>query len=361
LIWAAENLLAILSPMPDSTLRLRWGILGTGAIAQTFARELPQSRTGRLVAVGSRTQESADNFAGKFGPIRAHGSYEKLLKDPEVDAVYITTPHPLHAEWCLYAAGCKKHILCEKPLTVCHHDAQTIAQVTRREGVFLMEAFMYRCHPQTAKLVDLIRSGTIGKVGVIQATFSFQAPFKAESRLFNKSLGGGGILDVGCYTVSIARLIAGAATGLPFANPTHLHAHGILHPETGADLYSLANAEFPGGILAALATGVGLNQKNGLRVYGSEGSLHVPDPFVIKPEGGMIHLSRPGQAETEKISVPSDRPMYALEADAVGEAIRAGKLEAAAMPVDDSLGNMAALDAWRESIHLVYECDLPVP
>jgi predicted dehydrogenase len=347
--------------MPDSKPRLRWGVLGTGSIARTFARELPQSRTGRLVAAGSRTQEAADKFAEAFGPLRAHGSYEALLEDPAVDAVYISTPHPLHKEWCLRAAENGKHILCEKPLTMSHREAEAVARAARRAGVFLMEAFMYRCHPQTAKLVELIRGGVIGKIGVVQATFSFQAPFDARSRFFDKGLGGGGILDVGCYAVSIARLVAGAATGRPFANPMQIQGHGVLQAETGADLYAIANAEFPGGVLALLATGVGIEQKNGLRIYGAEGSIHVPDPFVVKSGGGMIHVTRPGQAEAEKIAVPADRPMYALEADAVGEAIQAGALEAAAMPVDDSLGNMAALDAWRSSIHLVYDCDLPVP
>ncbi len=347
--------------MAEEYPRLRWGILGTGAIAQTFARELPQSRTGQLAAVGSRSQDSADAFAGKFGSLRAHGSYEALLEDPEVDAVYITTPHPLHAEWAIHAASCGKHLLCEKPLTVSLHEAEVIAKAARDHDVFLMEAFMYRCHPQTAKLVELIRAGTIGKIGLIQATFSFQASFNPQSRIFDKKLGGGGILDVGCYTVSMARLVAGAATARPFSNPNQIQGHAVLHPETGADLYAIANAEFPEGVLALLSTGVGLNQKNGLRVYGSDGSIHVPDPFLIKPEGGMIHISRPGQAETERISVPADRPLYALEADAVGEAIRAGRRESAAMPVDDSLGNMAALDEWRSSVHLIYESDLPIP
>ena len=136
---------------------LRWGILGTGAIANTFATALPQSRTGRLVAVGSRTADSARKFAARHGDGRAHGSYDALLADPEVDAVYIATPHPQHAEWCIRAARAGKHILCEKPITLNHAEAMVVAEAAREAGVFLMEAFMYRCHPQTQRIVELIR------------------------------------------------------------------------------------------------------------------------------------------------------------------------------------------------------------
>jgi predicted dehydrogenase len=238
---------------------LRWGILGAGGIAATFAKALPLSRTGRLAAVGSRDGAKAAEFAAKHGGARAHGSYKALLADPEVDAVYIATPHPQHAEWCIRAARAGKHILCEKPITLNHAEAMVVAETARQAGVFLMEAFMYRCHPQTQRLTDLIRNGAIGEVRMIQATFSFQAGFNADGRLFSNELGGGGILDVGCYTTSIARLVAGAATGKLFADPLRVDGRAVLHPETGVDAYAAAVAEFPGGILAHLATGVMLN------------------------------------------------------------------------------------------------------
>src|ERR1700761_375516 len=246
----------MLETMSTSTSQLSWGIIGAGGIAGTFAQGLAKSRTGKLVAVGSRSQEGADAFAKKFGPLRAHSSYEALLADPEVQAVYISTPHPMHAEWCIKAARAKKHILCEKPLTLNHAEAMVVAEAARENGVLLMEAFMYRCHPQMAKLVELIRSGAIGQVGVIQASFSFHAGFNPEGRLFKNELGGGGILDVGCYVTSISRLIAGAAQGKPFAEPLRLAGFANLHPDAKTDLYAVASAEFPGGILAQLATGV---------------------------------------------------------------------------------------------------------
>ncbi len=347
--------------MSNHESRIAWGILGTGNIAHTFARGLAKSRTGKLVAIGSRTQASADGFAKEFALTGAHGSYEALLADPAVQAVYISTPHPSHAEWCIKAARAKKHILCEKPLTLNHAEAMVVAEAAREHGVFLMEAFMYRCHPQTAKLVELIRSGVIGQVGVIQATFSFQAGFSAEGRLFKNELGGGGILDVGCYTTSIARLIAGVAQGQPLAEPIRLSGFANLHPETGTDLYAIASAEFPGGILAQLATGVALNQDNGVRVFGSEGSLHLPTPYLMAREGGStsIFLSRKG-SEKQEIVIKTDDYLYALEADSVGDALAQGKLESPHITVADTLGNMATLDNWRSSAGFVYESEKPL-
>src|SRR5947209_4519922 len=153
--------------------RLQWGILGTGRIAHIFARGLAASQTGVLIAIGSRTQASADAFGEGVGAVRRHGSYDGLLADPAVQAVYIATPHPMHAEWAIKAAEAGKHILCEKPLALNHAEAMAVIEAALRHDVFLMEAFMYRCHPQTAKLIELIRSGVIGSVRVIQVTFSF--------------------------------------------------------------------------------------------------------------------------------------------------------------------------------------------
>jgi predicted dehydrogenase/aryl-alcohol dehydrogenase-like predicted oxidoreductase len=342
-----------------SQTKLSWGIIGTGGIAKTFAQGLLHSKTGKLVAVGSRDHASAKTFAEKFGPIQAHGSYDALLADPTVQAVYISTPHPFHAEWCIKAARAKKHILCEKPLTLNHAEAMVVAETARENGVFLMEAFMYRCHPQTEKLVELIRSGEIGEVGVIQATFSFKGHFHPQGRLFSNELGGGGILDVGCYATSIARLVAGAAQGQPFANPTKVTGFATLYPETGTDSYAVASAQFPGGILAQLSAGVGLHQESGLRVFGSKGSIHIPHPFTMSREGGesAIFITSEGSPTPKAITIKTDSWLYSFEADAVAEALAQGKLESPAISVADTLGNMAALDAWRASAGFTYESE----
>jgi predicted dehydrogenase len=334
---------------------LSWGILGTGRIAGVFARNLPQSKTGKLAAVGSRTQLSADRFGAEFGVPRCHGSYEALLADPTVQAVYIATPHPMHAEWCIKAAKAGKHILCEKPLTLNHAEALTVIGAARRHNVFLLEAFMYRCHPQTLKLVELIREKSIGEVRIIQASFGFHREFDPNQRLFSNELGGGGILDVGCYTVSMSRLIAGVATGKPFAEPTEVN--GCAHlATTGVDLWAIASMKFPGNILAALATSTQVQQENALRIFGSEGSIFVSQPWGPAREGGKatIQLERKGKSP-EEIVIESPQPIYAVEADHVAAYIE--KRQSPSMTWDDSLGNMKALDRWRAAIGVVYQSE----
>lgn len=338
--------------------KLCWGILGTGRIAGTFSRGVAASQTGQLSAVGSRTQESADRFAHEFGIPRAHGSYEALLLDPEVTAVYIATPHPLHLEWAVRAARARKHVLCEKPIALNRSGAETMFQMARACGVMLMEAYMYRCHPQTAKVVDLVRSGTLGRIGLIQATFSFCNEFDSTSRLWNKALGGGGILDVGGYPISFARLIAGAAEGKAFADPVSLSGAGSLHPRADVDVHAAAILGFPNGIVAQVACGIGLMQDNSARIYGTGGWLHVPEPWIPNREGGTstIILHRNSGAGPEEIRVTAP-PLYALEADAFAAALNAGRREVPEMTAADTLGNMAALDQWREAIGLTYDAD----
>ena len=342
--------------MPNSSLKsLRWGILSTGNIARTFARALPHSQSGILHAVASRTLESAASFASEMGASQSFGSYDELLADAEVDAVYIATPHPLHFEWIVKAADAGKHILCEKPLTLNSPEAARAVEAARRNGVCLLEAFMYRCHPQTARVVELVSSGELGKIKAIEATFSFQAGFDPASRLFNLELGGGGILDVGCYVASFARLVAGAASGKPFAEPLELKAIGVIGT-TGADHYTVAVARFEGDIVAQLQTGVSLNGGSSCRIIGENAILRVPSPFFCSPVEGrketVLYLDRGGK--TEEIRVPFDRPLYAFEVDALAQMVATGEVPCPAMGPDDALGNMKMLDLWRAQIGLSY-------
>jgi predicted dehydrogenase len=334
---------------------LSWGILANGRIAHVFAGQLSQSKAGRLLAVGGRSQTNADKFAAEFNVPRSHGSCEALLADPNVQAVYIAAPHPFHAEWCIKAAEAGKHILCEKPLTLNHAEALTVIGAARRHNVFLMEAFMYRCHPQTHKLVELIREKAIGEVRIIQASFGFHREFDPNQRLFSNKLGGGGILDVGCYPVSMSRLIAGVAIGQPFAEPTEVKGCGHL-AATGVDLWAVASMKFPGNILATLATSTQVQQDNALRVFGSEGSIFVASPWGPSRDGGKttILLERKGESPRE-IIIDSPQPVYAIEADHVAAHIE--QRQSPAMSWEDTLGNMKTLDRWRESIGLVYDSE----
>ena len=345
------------------TEKLCWGILSTGAIARAFAAAVPKSATSQLLAVASRTTDSAEKFAAEFNIPRRYGNYEALLTDKDVQAVYIATPHPFHIEWVIKAAESGKHILCEKPFTLNHAEAMAGIEAVRANGVFFMEAFMYRCHPQTAKLVELLRAGVIGDVRMVQATFSFQTVFNPASRLFNNALGGGGILDVGCYPVSFARLVAGAATGQAFADPVDVK--GVAHlGVTGVDEWATAVLKFPGDILAQISTGVALNQENVARIFGTTGCLVLPFPWVHNRHAAdagkiLIYRGLEPMPIPEEIDVPSSAVAYTLEVDAAGRTIAAGQLEAPAMTWDDTLGNARTLDQWRLSAGLVYEAEKP--
>lgn len=340
-----------------TTDKLNWGVLSTGRIAGIFAAALATSRTGRLVAVGSRTREAAEKFAAEHGGIRAHASYEALLADPGVQVVYIGTPHDSHAELCVLAARAGKHILCEKPLALSRVQAACAVEAARQRKVFLMEAFMYRCHPQTAKLAELVRTGAIGELRLISAGFCFNRPVEPAHRLLNRALGGGGILDIGCYPVSIARLVAGAAEGKRFAEPVELHGTGRLHPVTHVDILAAATLKFAGGAAAQLVCSPTTAKEIAVRLYGTEGIIQLPVPFHPgNPAEGpaRIIIQRPG-APQEEITCGPAADLYVIEADVVGDAIARGDLESAAMSCDDSLGNMAVLDQWRAAVGVHYD------
>jgi len=348
-------------PTTVPSLPLSWGILATGRIAGEFARGVAASKLGRVIAVGSRTQAGADAFARAHQIERAHGSYEALLADPAVSAIYLATPHPLHLEWIVRAAEAGKHVLCEKPLGLNHAEAMVAVESCRRHGVLLMEAYMYRCHPQTAAVVAQIKAGAIGRVGLIHASFGFHSGFQPESRLWSNALAGGGILDVGGYTTSFARLVAGAAVGRPFLNPVVVSGAGTLHPTTGVDVYAAATLTFPHGIVAQVSTGIGLQQENAVRVYGTEGWLHVPDPWLPGRQGGRtsLFLHRRGATSPEEIVIETTEHLYGLEADAFARALASGLQEVPEMSPADTLGNLETMDRWRDAIGLVYESETP--
>ncbi|MDI1250622.1 MAG: Gfo/Idh/MocA family oxidoreductase [Lacunisphaera sp.] len=339
------------------TNQLHWGIMTTGVIAHKFAADLLKSRTGRLAAVGARRLADADKFAREFGGARAHGSYAALLADPGVQAVYIGTPHPHHKEWALKAIAARKHVLCEKPLTLNLADSRAIVDAARAQGVLLMEAFMYRCHPQTAKLAELVRTGAIGELRLIRASFNIQMEFKPEHRMFNRALGGGTILDLGCYPVSFSRLIAGAAQGRPFADPVEFHGTGRLHPEARTDDCAVAVVKYPGEVVAELSCGSTVTRDISARIFGSQGWLDVPTPFFPGLEGrtDRFFLHRPGGGAPEEFSCESPDALYAYEADAVADALARGEREVPHMTWADTLGNAAVLDAWLAAVGVNYE------
>ena len=339
---------------------LRWGIIGPGGIARAFAGGVAHSRTGKLVAIATRDPQRP-GLADAFPGARIIEGYDAMLSDPEVEAIYIATPHPSHAEWAIKAAEAGKHVLVEKPLALTAFEADAVFHAARKAGTFAGEAFMYRLHPQTAKLVELIKAGTIGEVRMIKSSFGFAMPrFDPSHRLYANELAGGGILDVGCYPVSVARLIAGAASGKPFAEPEQVFGIGHLG-KSGVDEWASALLKFPGDILAEVSCSVSVAQDNVLRILGTTGRIEVKDFwFAGGREGGTgaITIHRPdGSVETVEVTEPGW--LYSFEADAAGEAIRAGKTEFATpgMSWADTLGNLAVLDKWCAAIGLEYDIE----
>jgi predicted dehydrogenase/aryl-alcohol dehydrogenase-like predicted oxidoreductase len=339
------------------TDKLNWGIIGCGGIAAKFAKGLAATDTGELLAAGSRTKDKAEAFAEKHGAARAYGSYENLLADDDVQAVYIATPHTSHAEWTVKSAEAGKHILCEKPLAVNHGEAMQAVEAARRHGVFLMEAFMYRCHPQTTRLVELVREGVIGDVRFIRAAFGFAAKYNPEGRLFKNALAGGGILDVGCYPVSLARLVAGAASDRDFLDPDEVRAVGTL-TETGVDACTPAVLKFPNGIVAEVSTAVQVQLANDAYIFGTGGSIYVPEPWQPGRSGPPKIVVRRSGEEPQEIEVPGG-DIYAYEADVVAANLDARQAPSPATSTDDSLGNMKVLDDWRAAIGQEYDFEKP--
>jgi predicted dehydrogenase/aryl-alcohol dehydrogenase-like predicted oxidoreductase len=345
--------------------QLNWGILGTGAIAKAFADGLEHSRSGKLVAVGSRSQATADRFGEAHGVEVRHGSYEALLADGNVQVVYVSTPHPYHAEWVIKAAEAGKHVLCEKPLALNQWQAQAMIEAARKHGVYLSEAFMYRFHPQTAKLVELIGEGVIGEVRMIRSSFGFNVGdgYNPKGRLLSNELGGGGMLDVGCYAVSGARLVAGAAISKPYDNPVKVAGSARLG-ETGVDEWAAAVLQFGSGIIGQVECAMRVQLENVLEIRGSEGRIILPNPWVAdrkKAAVGKIIVIADG--EQREIDVPATGTSFAMEADAVAGAILKGKCEpdAPGMTWGDTLGNLAVLDEWRKQAGVVYIHEQPVP
>ncbi len=349
--------------MTSPNLPIRWGIIGPGGIAQAFLAGLEGSRTGKLVAIGTRNPNKP-GLSETFHGARVVDGYQNLLNDPEIDAVYIATPHPGHAEWAIKAAEAGKHALIEKPMGLSAFEAQAMFDAAKKAGTFMGEAFMYRLHPATQKLVELIRSGAIGEVRMIKSSFGFAMPkFMPEHRLYANDLAGGGILDVGCYPVSMTRLVAGAAAGKPFLDPVKLSGVAKLSPE-GGDEWASAVLQFDNGIIAEVSCSVSVQQDNVLRILGATGRIEVADFWFASGNrdggpGTIQLIRRDGTGET--FNTGKQPHLYSFEVDGAGDAIMAGRQELAApgMSWADTLGNLRALDKWRADAGIEYNIEKP--
>jgi predicted dehydrogenase/aryl-alcohol dehydrogenase-like predicted oxidoreductase len=334
--------------MSTTSTPFRWAVLGPGSIARRFASQLPDSTDGVLVAVGSSSPERARAFAEEF-PLAEPalvGDYAQVLASEEVDAVYVSTVHTGHARLAAAALEAGKHVLVEKPLTPNSGTSMALLDLAARSGKVLLEAYMYRFHPQTAQVLELVASGAIGELVHVDASFAFDTGGR-EGRLFDTGTAGGGILDVGCYPLSLARFVAGAAAGRRFVEPSTLTGRGTLG-ETGVDEWATAELTFPGGATASLRTGVRLADPQSATITGSRGVIRLSDPWGLGAQQ-VIELDVVGE-EPRRIEVPA-ASAYALEADALARAAREGG-EVPELTTENSLGQARALDAWREELSL---------
>ena len=334
--------------MPD---QLRWGILGTGNIARQFAEGLRSSRRCAIAAVGSRAAATAGAFAEAYGGPRAYGSYDELLADQNVQAVYNSLPNNLHHDWTIAALRAGKHVLCEKPFAMNRREAQEMFDVARHTRRLLVEAFMYRSHPLTAAVVQTVRSGAIGEVRVIRTSFCYRTTRIAGNVRFARELGGGALMDVGCYCINFSRFIAGA-------EPTTVFAAARKHP-TGVDDVVIASMDFPGDVLASFTAGMGVQADNTAYICGTEGYIEVPVPWKPPVNGAVYTIARgtpPRQDKPppskvpprERRSVDANVDLYGLEADDFAATVLDGKPPV--VTEADTLGNMAVLDEMRRYI-----------
>jgi predicted dehydrogenase len=307
---------------------VKWGIISTAHINRLFLAGAREATDVEIVAVASRDRARADQYARENGIARAHGSYDALLADPEVEAVYISLPNSLHVEWSIRALQAGKHVLCEKPLSRRAAEVQRAFDAADQNDRLLMEAFMYRHHPQTRRLVELIDEGAIGRVRVIRAAFGFVAHDPGNVRL-QAALDGGALMDVGCYCVSGTRLLAG--------EPERVSAEQTLGGD-GVDVVFAATLRHGDDVLCHFDAGLALDSRDLLEAVGDSGSLLLEDPWHCRNPGiQWLHGDTTERIEIERAN------SYRLEAENLSAAIRGE-----AMPLlgrDDALGQARTIEA----------------
>jgi predicted dehydrogenase len=320
---------------------IRWGVLATGGIARSFVEDLALMPDAEVVAVGSRTQAAADTFAARYGIPRAYGDWASLAADQDVDVVYVATPHSSHhaaAKLCVEAG---RAVLCEKPLTLDLPTSQELIDSARAAGVFLMEAMWSRCNPIIRRLTDLVADGAIGEVTAVHADFGLAGSFGPEHRLRDPALGGGALLDLGIYPITLAHLVLG--------RPSSVAAWASLTPE-GVDQQTGLLFGYASGALAALTCGIIGDTGNVASVTGRDGRIDLPAPFH-RP--AHLTLRRHG-AEPEVIEGPTAGHGYVPEAEEVHRCLRAGLTESPLVPHATTLDMMSIMDDIRARVGVSY-------
>ncbi|MFE6029766.1 Gfo/Idh/MocA family protein [Streptomyces niveus] len=322
----------------------RWGVLATGGIAATFTGDVQAMAGAEVVAVASRSETSAKAFADRFGIPRAYGDWAGLVADPEVDIVYVATPHSAHRAAAGLALEAGKPVLCEKAFTLNAREAGELVALAGERGLFLMEAMWMYCSPVVRRMTELIADGAIGEVRTVQADFGLQGPFAPEHRLRDPALGGGALLDLGVYPVSFAQLILG--------EPDRVQADALLSPE-GVDLNTGMLLGWDSGATALLSCSVTARTPSTATVTGTAGRIELPSGF-FHPDAFVLH--REGR-DPERHAVESPLAGMQHEAAEVSRCLRAGEKESPLVPLAGSLAVMRTLDAVRERVGVRYPVD----
>ncbi len=309
------------------TMAVKWGILSTADINRKLLAGAAESDDVEVVAVGSRDLGRAQEFARTWGIERAYATYDELLADPDVEAVYIPLPNTMHSEWSTRSLEAGKHVLCEKPFSRHIADVERAFDAAEETGLHLSEAFMYRHHPQTARLAELVASGAIGDLRVIRTTFSYSL-YDPENIRLRTDAEGGSLMDVGCYCVSGARLLGGEPESVVGA--AHIGSSGTDWVFTGL-------MRFPGDVVALFDCGTSLPNRDELEAIGTEGSLFLDDPWHC--QSPVIELRRDGSVE--RIELEAANP-YRLELEDMNAAIRGERQPLLGRA--DALGQVRAID-----------------
>ncbi len=313
---------------------LRWGLISTAHINRKLIPPLRASKQNKLAAVASRTPAQAEAYAKEWKIAKAYGSYEALLADPEIDVIYNPLPNHLHAEWTIKAAQAGKHVLCEKPLALSVAEVDAIEAAARQAGVVVMEAFMYRHHPQTLKARELVTTGAIGQLLVIRGSFTFQIEEPKDIRL-DPAKGGGCVWDIGCYPVSYARYIADA-------EPLEVFGWQVTGT-SGVDEVFAGQLRFPGEVLAQFHASFRLPYNTVMELIGTKGTLRVPTPFQASQDA-VLQLVQGDHSEI----IPTPGPdRYLLEVDNLSAAILEG--QPPRISLAHSRANVATLVALLQS------------
>jgi len=315
--------------------KIRWGILSTANIGRK--RVIPaiqQSRNGVVAAVASRTLDAAQAFAADLDIPTAYGSYEELLADPDIDAIYNPLPNHLHAEWSIKAAEAGKPTLCEKPLALNAAQAQNIVNAFKQRNLTFAEAFMYRYHPRTQRVKELVDEGALGDLRLIRAAFTFQIDDDGEDvRLFSAELGGGSLMDVGCYCINLMRLLTGE-------EPDRVTASAVYGKESGVDEWLVGTLTFPSGVLGVLDCGFRSLERHTYEVRGSAGHLIADEAFGTPVGQSMSIRFWQGDTYQEMSFAPANH--YTIMAEDFADAVFEGRPPL--FDPQDAVDNMRVID-----------------